>query len=530
MRQSSTIKSSSEEAQYSSLNPVLQDALVSIDVQLEEELIRYRRQRALGKAGYKPRRSGYAKGATALDLMSVGSRQENNQAIGSSSTNLSSTNLSSTNSSSTDSGSTDSGSAHGIGFSPTEKVPPLTAIAPTHEEEMPSSSSLELKELAKQYASQVAEASDLASANGECPDDYLESSEELLRSLAQEEAAVQTEQGFMQSLLTPLGMGSMLLLLISSVMFGFVVMNPSSISQLFASRNGQSGTTTLGGDPGTPNSQATGTDVPQPNLANQEFPDLNLGTLGSVKVGDNPLPPAIAGQMPTLGKGAKPTNPRLKGSSAVVIDPDKIASSLPTSSEPKISQTSPEPAPAVSVPSPRKLSAAPAYKPPAARSYNPPAPRRANPPAVRKADPTPVRSYNPPVNPPIVKTPIVKTPTAKPPAVKVHKSIPIQPYQPSTYKSPAPSYKSPAPTPSGFPSPAASASPATSGSYGYKVVTPYTSDRSLEQAREKVPEAYLNNYSDGAKVQLGSYQDEASARARAAELRQQGLPAEVYKP
>jgi hypothetical protein len=52
----------------------------------------------------------------------------------------------------------------------------------------------------------------------------------------------------------------------------------------------------------------------------------------------------------------------------------------------------------------------------------------------------------------------------------------------------------------------------------------------LEKARETVPDAYLQNYSDGAKVQLGAYDNESAAQKRAEELRQQGVPAEVYKP
>ncbi|NJP08045.1 MAG: hypothetical protein HC866_00010 [Leptolyngbyaceae cyanobacterium RU_5_1] len=60
--------------------------------------------------------------------------------------------------------------------------------------------------------------------------------------------------------------------------------------------------------------------------------------------------------------------------------------------------------------------------------------------------------------------------------------------------------------------------------------SPYTGDRSLEQAREKSPTAFLRNTSDGAIVQYDAYKDEAAAKARVEELRQQGVPAEVYKP
>jgi len=62
------------------------------------------------------------------------------------------------------------------------------------------------------------------------------------------------------------------------------------------------------------------------------------------------------------------------------------------------------------------------------------------------------------------------------------------------------------------------------------VVTPYTSDSALQEARQKVPDAYVKNYSDGAKVQFGSYQDEAAAKSQVETLRKQGIPAEVYQP
>jgi len=64
----------------------------------------------------------------------------------------------------------------------------------------------------------------------------------------------------------------------------------------------------------------------------------------------------------------------------------------------------------------------------------------------------------------------------------------------------------------------------------YKVVTPYSSDRSLDEAQQKVPDAYLQNYPSGAKVQLGSFENEGAAKARVEQLRQQGVQAEIYKP
>jgi hypothetical protein len=84
------------------------------------------------------------------------------------------------------------------------------------------------------------------------------------------------------------------------------------------------------------------------------------------------------------------------------------------------------------------------------------------------------------------------------------------------------------------PSPAAAASPETrstaSGSYDYKVVIPYDSDRTLETVKESVPDAYLRNFPDGARIQTGAYSSETDAQRQVQELRNQGISAEVYKP
>ncbi|MEI2583383.1 hypothetical protein [Scytonema sp. PRP1] len=62
------------------------------------------------------------------------------------------------------------------------------------------------------------------------PNDYLESSEALLRSLT-EESKTQKPTHSNDSLLSPLGIGSMLLLLLASLTLGYVAFNPKSLSQ-----------------------------------------------------------------------------------------------------------------------------------------------------------------------------------------------------------------------------------------------------------------------------------------------------------
>lgn len=464
----------------SSLDPVLQTALAHLDVQLEHELIRYRRQRALGKATYTPRPVAQRQVFKALDLIDLHEV--------------------------TDSIPTPTANSD---FHPTATVPPLVAIAPPDDLTQPSPTSLELKELAKQYASQVAADSDLTATMNGGPEDYLESSEELLRTLSQEQAHVEAEQGFMKSLLTPLGMGAMLLMLMTSALFGFVIMNPSSVSQLFANRN-TSPTNAVPGDAGTSGNAAQ---VPQPDLSKQEFPELSLGNLGSIPPNAAATPEALK---PATGKSApKTTN---LGAAGITQPPGTAAPSVP-----RINPPAPEPAPpAGDVPSPRRLAPSSRDYAPPSRSYTPPVPRYDPPVQSSSSPPPPTRRYRVPRNSPAPSR------SSPPPARKVTPPE-VKPSTANTIPKFSPSPRGDRPAPALSPLPAASASPMV-GKSDYKVVTPYTSDRALQDYRGKVPDAYVKNYSDGAKVQFGAYQDESAAKAQVDELRKQGIPADIYKP
>jgi len=70
--------------------------------------------------------------------------------------------------------------------------------------------------------------------NTKQPDDYLESSEALLRSLQEEETPPQTKKPKKNndSLLSPLSIGSMLLLLVSSITFGYIIFNLDDLPSL----------------------------------------------------------------------------------------------------------------------------------------------------------------------------------------------------------------------------------------------------------------------------------------------------------
>jgi cell division septation protein DedD len=45
-----------------------------------------------------------------------------------------------------------------------------------------------------------------------------------------------------------------------------------------------------------------------------------------------------------------------------------------------------------------------------------------------------------------------------------------------------------------------------------------------------VPDAFVRNFSEGAKIQVGAYDNEIEARAKVESLRQQGISAEIKQP
>ncbi len=113
------------------------------------------------------------------------------------------------------------------------------------------------------------------------PDDYLESSEALLRSLQQEEQQppIKKPKKNNDSLLSPLSIGSMLLLLVSSITFGYIIFNfnnPSSwnLGGLF-NRNQKVSSEDSENVSDVKSSPQKLTAIPKnPNLASDALPDI----------------------------------------------------------------------------------------------------------------------------------------------------------------------------------------------------------------------------------------------------------------
>jgi hypothetical protein len=448
MRQNSRVEPSNQPSSAIALHPVLSLALANLDIQLEDELVRYRRQRTLtGRAGTPPKRN---QPSHQLDLIAIAATSDqsdrNNLVEAARSAPALDERL--------------TGIAAQTAIAP-DAYKPIPAFNATPQ---PFEAAIALRAPAAPLTQDASteplplvddKAHALAHANNPNLDDYLESSEELLRSLADEQAEVRAERNFMQSLITPLGLGSMLLLLLSSAMFGYVIMNPSSLGSLIAWRSGN------GDSVGTP-SPSSGQPVmppPQPDLAARELQKLNLDNLGTLNAGP--------GSPTTPGKNTQPI---------ANAQPNDTAKTTVTS--PKTSQESSTPVGQAPIPAVTSSSSRPA----SVRTYAPP------------QAPTPSRSAVAP------SRPVPKTYSA--------------PVLPSTTRATAPT----------------EARSTSNNAYPVKVITPYDSDSTLAKSRTVVPDAYLRNFPDGAKIQLGAYSDTAAAEAKVQELRSRGIPAEVYKP
>ncbi|MBN3949861.1 MAG: hypothetical protein HWQ38_26705 [Nostoc sp. NMS7] len=184
------------------------------------------------------------------------------------------------------------------------------------------------------------------------PDDYLESSEALLRSLKEESPETKKSNNYNDSLLSPLGIGSMLLLLVASLTLGYVVFNPKSLPQWNLGKlfNGNSSAapenTQEVGNNLEPQIQPPNSSIPKyPNLAAQEFPEVRdpndvvglqpkvqptLAVVPNPVVPQNPANPQAG--LPSPKTALKPTNP-------IASAPVPTVQPLPTTSTATTSPT-----------------------------------------------------------------------------------------------------------------------------------------------------------------------------------------------
>lgn len=258
-------------------SPVVQGVLSCLDLQLEEEIFQYRRKRPIQQV----RQGGATKsaGKRGLNLISVPATESRVQL-------------------------------------PTPAVKeyvaqPLlnedsadgeTTPLPSNEEIATAATVLNGKANVAREAKLESQTPSLGFRNPvvgkELPDEYLQSSEALLKNLEDDEFVEPTANPS-NKLMTPLGVGSMLLLLVAAAILGYVAINPATISHLGGNKQSESSRVAAGGGKnagGIPNS---------PNLAEQEFVNLNLETLATV----NPRGSAVSQVVPGATKTQVPVNP-----------------------------------------------------------------------------------------------------------------------------------------------------------------------------------------------------------------------------
>ncbi|AFZ14667.1 hypothetical protein Cri9333_3858 [Crinalium epipsammum PCC 9333] len=309
----------SQTSSIESLHPVIQTALSSLDIQLEEELVRYRRQ----KAGHSVMPNSTLGRTTThlIDLMAVDGAESINQPSA-------------------------SGMATPISMMPPSLANPevQASVKSTHPNHNTASTTDNL-ESAQPEAENLRSDSDMGetshtretSFGGDLvyqgaiptpPNDYLASSEELLRSLAEEEAELHKERSLRDNLLTPLAVGSLLLLLLTSATLGYIVTNPSVLQYLGGNRFSKSQPEVA--PPTTQSSitdkTASETPITQgPNLAAQEFVDLNINNLSTLKMSDS----ASKSEGEAKSNSAiKPKATSLKPATAENASPQNLADAL----------------------------------------------------------------------------------------------------------------------------------------------------------------------------------------------------------
>ena len=130
------------------------------------------------------------------------------------------------------------------------------------------------------------------STSAKPPNNYLESSEKLIESLDEQTAEPAIERSLAASLLTPLGLSSMLLFLLSCTALGYAVMHPSSLVKMAGLNRLLDRTAPSPSDSpaATATSNTPTKELPKaPNLASKEFVELDLSTLSNVKPTASPI-------------------------------------------------------------------------------------------------------------------------------------------------------------------------------------------------------------------------------------------------
>ena len=349
-----------ESSNRPSINPTLQAALSSFDVQLEEELARYRRQRS-GRPIIPTRGLGRNQSRKPIELIPVDQGGEQtplpasrrlppsqlmpfpltfgNQTVGA--TPLQETQDEPTAQQNVNSQQTTPQNASS-----------LTTEGSADEQFTPPRQPADTEDDLANFAPEQAQ-----------PEDYLESSEQLLRSLGEEEADIyQPRKRFTDRLLTPLGVGSVLLLLLSSATVAYIITNPSTLGILGFNKAAEKKTATIAQSP--TQTTVTNSEIPKetpvvkgPDLASDEFVDVNISNLSHLEA--SPPPAQSASPIPPLPDLPSPVVTPVAPSAVPNPVPPRRSSDLSSTLLPPAAQSGVVPPPLSVVP------ASPASVPPA---------------------------------------------------------------------------------------------------------------------------------------------------------------------
>jgi hypothetical protein len=280
MIQKSLAYSGMQSSKTPSIKPPLAAALASLEVQLDQELARYRRTRGMVKTASQSVSQSVISSAVGLTQSAIAF------------------------------------SSAGVTELPVEPKHPETPaaqlntlISPVAADQIPETkpetpvTANSATIVPTTVKTQLKENPGESKKNATEPDDYLESSEALLRSLTEEQPKAEKKQNT-SVFLSPLGIGSMLVLLASALLLAFVIANP----KLFKFSQGSLGTgenmEVNGNNQTAP--EPTLTPIPRyPNLANEDFPEVkNPNDVVALKpkaaatavVQANPVNPAVPAQ------------------------------------------------------------------------------------------------------------------------------------------------------------------------------------------------------------------------------------------
>ncbi|WP_204102635.1 MULTISPECIES: SPOR domain-containing protein [Spirulina sp. CCY15215] len=190
-----------------------------------------------------------------------------------------------------------------------------------------------------------------AGSDTEAPQEYLASSEELLRNVARAEAQqpVEKKKGFADRILTPMGVGSVLVLGTAMTLLGVTLLYPDLLTRLAGEENSDGKNTAIAPETSKPSPSTTPSPSPLnltgPNLATDEFEPVNPDSLSTVETKPDS---ATSPTLPT----PEPTSSPANSSTATPSSPEGASDLTTALLSPEVQSPAPPAVEATPTPSP----------------------------------------------------------------------------------------------------------------------------------------------------------------------------------